>query len=109
MKLHKEKQIITILTCQDGQDNMETEKFIEDNIEVLQDIHATNYTGTDDDMIENFNDWVSGFSYDELELLVSKIPNVISESILDTLDSLNDRENESPLQKLKRLTNYEDN
>ena len=85
----------------------DTETIIENNLELLQDIHARNYTGTDDDMPEKFNDWVSGFGYDELELLVSKIPNWLEDSILDTLDEIEDRENEAPLQKLKRLTNYD--
>jgi hypothetical protein len=84
-----------------------TETIIENNLELLQDIHAKNYNGTNDAMIDNFETWVSGFSYDELELLVSKIPNWIEDSILDTLDEIKDRENEAPLQKLKRLTNYE--
>jgi hypothetical protein len=58
-------------------------------------------------MLDNFETWVSGFSYDELELLVSKIPNWLDDSILDTIDEIKDRENEAPLQKLKRLTNYD--
>ena len=84
-----------------------TEQIIEDNLELLQDIHAKNYTGTDDDMPEKFNDWVSGFSLEELQSLVSIVPNWLEDSILDTLDEIEDRENEAPLQKLKRLTNYE--
>lgn len=83
------------------------EQIIEDNLELLQDIHAKNYTGTDDDMPEKFNDWVSGFSLEELQSLVSIVPNWLEDSILDTLDEIEDRENEAPLQKLKRLTNYE--
>lgn len=83
------------------------EQIIEDNLELLQDIHAKNYTGTDDDMPEKFNDWVSGFSLEELQSLVSIVPNWLDDSILDTLDEIKDRENEAPLQKLKRLTNYE--
>lgn len=51
----------------------DTETIIENNLELLQDIHAKNYMGTDDYMVDNFEKWVSGFSYDELELLVSKI------------------------------------
>lgn len=85
----------------------DTETIIENNLELLQDIHAQNYNGTNDAMLDNFEKWVSGFSYDELELLVSKIPNWLEDSILDTLDEIEDRENEAPLQKLKRLTNYE--
>lgn len=83
------------------------EQIIEDNLELLQDIHAKNYNGTDDDMPEKFNDWVSGFSLEELQSLVSIVPNWLEDSILDTLDEIEDRENEAPLQKLKRLTNYE--
>lgn len=83
------------------------EQIIEDNLELLQDIHAKNYTGTDDNMPEKFNDWVSGFSLEELQSLVSIVPNWLDDSILDTLDEIKDRENEAPLQKLKRLTNYE--
>mgnify|MGYP000901143144 FL=1 len=86
---------------------MDKEQIIEDNLELLQDIHAKNYTGTDDDMPEKFNDWVSGFSLEELQSLVSIVPNWLEDSILDTLDEIEDRENEAPLQKLKRLTNYE--
>ena len=86
---------------------MDKEQIIEDNLELLQDIHAKNYNGTDDDMPEKFNDWVSGFSLEELQSLVSIVPNWLEDSILDTLDEIEDRENEAPLQKLKRLTNYE--
>jgi len=86
----------------------DTETIIENNLELLQDIHAQNYNGTNDAMTDNFETWVSGFSYDELELLVSKIPNWLDDSILDTIDEIKDRENEAPLQKLKRLTNYEE-
>lgn len=86
---------------------MEKEKLIENNLELLQDIHAKNYMGTDDEMVDNFEKWLSGFSYNELELLVTKIPNWLDDSILDTLDEIKDRENEAPLQKLKRLTNYD--
>jgi len=86
----------------------DTETIIENNLELLQDIHAQNYNGTNDAMLDNFETWVSGFSYDELELLVSKIPNWLDDSILDTIDEIKDRENEAPLQKLKRLTNYEE-
>lgn len=85
----------------------DTETIIENNLELLQDIHAQNYNGTNDAMLDNFETWVSGFSYDELELLVSKIPNWLDDSILDTIDEIKDRENEAPLQKLKRLTNYD--
>jgi hypothetical protein len=91
------------------QDNMgtkDTTQIIEDNIELLRDIHANNYIGTNDEMIENFEHWVSGFSYDELVVLVSKAGNWLDDMVLDTIDYV---ENEAPLQKLKRLTNYEDN
>lgn len=88
---------------------METEKIIEDNLELLQDIHAKNYIGTDDDMPESFNHWVSGFSLEELQSLVSVVPRWLDDSILDQLDAITIRPDESPLQKLKRLTNYEDN
>lgn len=66
----------------------DTEAIIENNLELLQDIHAQNYNGTNDAMLDNFETWVSGFSYDELELLVSKIPNLVEDSILDTLDEI---------------------
>lgn len=66
----------------------DTETIIENNLELLQDIHAKNYNGTNDAMLDNFETWVSGFSYDELELLVSKIPNWLEDSILDTLDEI---------------------
>lgn len=66
----------------------DTETIIENNLELLQDIHAQNYNGTNDAMLDNFETWVSGFSYDELELLVSKIPNLVEDSILDTLDEI---------------------
>jgi hypothetical protein len=46
----------------------DTETIIENNLELLQDIHAQNYNGTNDAMLDNFETWVSGFSYDELEL-----------------------------------------
>jgi hypothetical protein len=85
----------------------DTETIIENNLELLQDIHAQNYNGTNDAMLDNFETWISGFGYDELELLVSKIPNWLDDSILDTIDEIKDRENEAPLQKLKRLTNYD--
>jgi len=84
-----------------------TEQIIEDNLELLQDIHAKNYTGTDDDMPEKFNDWVSGFSLEELQSLVSIVPNWLNESILDLLDDIETKPDESPLNRLKRLTNYE--
>jgi hypothetical protein len=84
-----------------------TEQIIEDNLELLQDIHAKNYTGTDDDMPEKFNDWVSGFSLEELQSLVSIIPPWLDDSILDTLDEITIRPGEAPLNRLKRLTNYE--
>lgn len=83
------------------------EQIIEDNLELLQDIHAKNYNGTDDDMPEKFNDWVSGFSLEELQSLVSIVPSWLNDSILDQLDEIADRPDESPLQKLKRLTNYD--
>jgi len=85
-----------------------TEQIIEDNLELLQDIHAKNYTGTDDDMPEKFNDWVSGFSLEELQSLVSIIPPWLDDSILDQLDAITIRPDEAPLQTLKRLTNYEE-
>lgn len=88
---------------------MEIDKIIEDNLELLQDIHAKNYIGTDDDMPESFNHWVSGFSLEELQSLVSVVPRWLDDSILDQLDAITIRPDESPLQKLKRLTNYEDN
>lgn len=84
------------------------EQIIEDNLELLQDIHAKNYTGTDDDMPEKFNDWVSGFSLEELQSLVSIVPNWLDDSILDQLDAITIRPDEAPLQTLKRLTNYEE-
>lgn len=34
--------------------------------EVLMDIHAKNYMGTDDDMIDNFEKWLSGLTDDEI-------------------------------------------
>ena len=83
------------------------EQIIEDNLELLQDIHAKNYNGTDDDMPEKFNDWVSGFSLEELQSLVSIVPSWLNDSILDQLDEIADRPDEAPLQKLKRLTNYD--
>ena len=85
-----------------------TEQIIEDNLELLQDIHAKNYTGTDDDMPEKFNDWVSGFSLEELQSLVSIVPSWLNDSILDQLDEIAIRPDEAPLQTLKRLTNYEE-
>lgn len=84
------------------------EQIIEDNLELLQDIHAKNYTGTDDNMPEKFNDWVSGFSLEELQSLVSIIPPWLDDSILDQLDAITIRPDEAPLQTLKRLTNYEE-
>lgn len=86
---------------------MDKEQIIEDNLELLQDIHAKNYNGTDDDMPEKFNDWVSGFSLEELQSLVSIVPSWLNDSILDQLDEIADRPDEAPLQKLKRLTNYD--
>lgn len=85
------------------------EQIVEDNLELLQDIHAKNYMGTDDDMPESFDNWVSGFSLDELRSLVSIVPSWLDESILDQLDAITIRPDEAPLQTLKRLTNYEDN
>lgn len=86
---------------------METEKIIEDNLELLQDIHAKNYNGTDDDMSEKFNDWISGFSLEELQSLVSVVPHWLDDSILDQLDAITIRPDEAPLNRLKRLTNYD--
>lgn len=86
---------------------METEKIIEDNLELLQDIHAKNYNGTDDDMPDNFEHWVSGFSLEELQSLVSVVPHWLDDSILDQLDAITIRPDEAPLNRLKRLTNYD--
>lgn len=40
----------------------ELEKLIEDNEQKLMDIHAKGYMGTDDDMVENFEKWVTGLT-----------------------------------------------
>ena len=47
---------------------------IDANIEILRDIHAKNYNGTDDDMPESFERWLQGFEYQELvDLIRSKL------------------------------------
>lgn len=43
---------------------------IDGNIEILRDIHAKNYNGTDDNMPDNFEHWLSGFEYQELVDLI---------------------------------------
>ena len=42
------------------------EQLIADNEGKLQDIHAKNYMGTDDDMSDNFNNWLSDLSLEEV-------------------------------------------
>lgn len=42
------------------------EQIIQDNEGKLQDIHAKNYMGTDDDMPDKFNDWLCDLSLDEV-------------------------------------------
>ena len=86
----------------------DTETIIENNLELLQDIHTQNYNGTNDAMLDNFETWVSGFSLEELQSLVSIIPPWLDDSILDQLDAITIRPDEAPLQTLKRLTNYEE-
>jgi DNA polymerase III delta subunit len=45
----------------------DTTEFIDNNIEKLQDIHADGYMGTDDNMPDAFNSWVTNFSLQELQ------------------------------------------
>lgn len=42
------------------------DKLSEEQIDTLQDIHAEGYNGTDDDMPEAFENWLSNLSDDEI-------------------------------------------
>lgn len=53
------------------------EQLIADNEGKLQDIHAKNYIGTDDDMSDAFDNWLSDLSLEEVcEMLNVNIDNV---------------------------------
>jgi hypothetical protein len=46
------------------------EKLIAENEDRLQEIHAENYMGTDDDMPDEFDNWICDLDYGELKELL---------------------------------------
>lgn len=45
-------------------------KFVYENEELLREIHANGYAGTDDDMPEAFENWLSNFDIIELKDII---------------------------------------
>ncbi len=57
-------------------DNEELKEKLIDNlsegeVDYLQDIHAKNYMGTDDDMSDAFETWLVNLSYEEIKELLT--------------------------------------
>jgi uncharacterized protein YgfB (UPF0149 family) len=48
-------------------DEVELEVLIAENEDILQDIHAKNYMGTDDDMPESFERFVENLTLEEVK------------------------------------------
>lgn len=48
------------------------ETLISENEDLLQDIHAENYMGTDDDMPDAFENWITNLTLEEVQAYIKK-------------------------------------
>lgn len=48
------------------------EQLITENEDLLQDIHAENYMGTDDDMPDAFENWITNLTLEEVQAYIKK-------------------------------------
>ena len=48
------------------------EQLITENEDLLQDIHAENYMGTDDDMPDAFENWITNLTLEEVQVYIKK-------------------------------------
>lgn len=64
----------------------------------LQDIHASNYMGTDDDMLDNFDNWLSNLDGEEYINYADDYAKEVHNNALKTV------EEGLPLKRLERWT-----